>query len=369
MRVVTNHAIQAFRAERGKLLGVEVVDRETGEPSHLVRRRRVHLHRPEPQHGMAARRDPARQVRLRHDQPQPGDEHARRLCRGRLSLGQHQAGRRGRGRRRHCRADDSGVPAGTLRPVKHRVIFGDNLPALRELPDGSVDLIYIDPPFNTGKVQRHTQLKTVQSDDGDRSGFAGRRYRTSKVGTRAYADAVRRLPGLSRAAAGRGAAGCSAPSGIALLPHRLSRGPLLQGAARRHLRPRLLPQRDHLGLRLRRAHHAQVAAQARQHPGLRQGPRALPLQHRRGRAHPLHGARPGGAGEGGARQAAHRHVVAHHRADQRPGDAPATRRRSPWASSSASWPHRPRPAGWCSTSLRAAVRPARPAFCWGAASS
>ena len=57
------------------------------------------------------------------------------------------------------------------------------------MPDASVDLIYIDPPFNTGKVQRHTQLKTVQSDEGDRSGFAGRRYRTSKVATRAYADA------------------------------------------------------------------------------------------------------------------------------------------------------------------------------------
>jgi site-specific DNA-methyltransferase (adenine-specific) len=57
------------------------------------------------------------------------------------------------------------------------------------MPGASVDLIYIDPPFNTGKAQRHTQLKTVQSDDGDRSGFAGRRYRTSKLATRAYADA------------------------------------------------------------------------------------------------------------------------------------------------------------------------------------
>jgi site-specific DNA-methyltransferase (adenine-specific) len=73
--------------------------------------------------------------------------------------------------------------------VKHRVIFGDNLPVLRDLPDGSVDLIYIDPPFNTGKVQRHTQLRTVRSDDGDRRGFAGQRYHTLTVGTRAYADA------------------------------------------------------------------------------------------------------------------------------------------------------------------------------------
>ena len=68
------------------------------------------------------------------------------------------------------------------------MIFGDNLPVLQQMPDSSVDLIYIDPPFNTGKTQRHTQLKTVQSDDGDRSGFAGRRYRTWKGATRAYED-------------------------------------------------------------------------------------------------------------------------------------------------------------------------------------
>jgi len=38
----------------------------------------------------------------------------------------------------------------------NRVIFGDNLAALAKLPSESVDLIYIDPPFNTGKVQTRT---------------------------------------------------------------------------------------------------------------------------------------------------------------------------------------------------------------------
>ena len=66
--------------------------------------------------------------------------------------------------------------------------FGDNLPVLEALPGGSVDLIYIDPPFNTGKAQRHTQLRTVADDAGDRTGFAGRRYRTERIGTRAYLD-------------------------------------------------------------------------------------------------------------------------------------------------------------------------------------
>src|SRR5512142_2497380 len=71
------------------------------------------------------------------------------------------------------------------------IYFGDNLPILQSLPTATVDLIYIDPPFNTGKVQGRTQIKTVRSEDessGDRTGFAGRRYTTLKVGTRAYTD-------------------------------------------------------------------------------------------------------------------------------------------------------------------------------------
>ena len=34
----------------------------------------------------------------------------------------------------------------------HQVFFGDNLPILRAMPPESVDLVYVDPPFNTGKV-------------------------------------------------------------------------------------------------------------------------------------------------------------------------------------------------------------------------
>ena len=68
------------------------------------------------------------------------------------------------------------------------IYHGDNLPVLRELPGGSVNLIYIDPPFNTGKVQRRTQLSTVRDEDGDRTGFQGKRYRTVKLGSKAYSD-------------------------------------------------------------------------------------------------------------------------------------------------------------------------------------
>jgi site-specific DNA-methyltransferase (adenine-specific) len=66
--------------------------------------------------------------------------------------------------------------------------FADNIEVLRALPAESVDLIYIDPPFNTGKVQERTRLKTVRSERGDRLGFQGRRYQSIVVGTKRFTD-------------------------------------------------------------------------------------------------------------------------------------------------------------------------------------
>jgi len=68
------------------------------------------------------------------------------------------------------------------------IYHGDNLDVLGRFDDGSFQLIYIDPPFNTGRAQERTVMKTVRDDDGDRTGFAGRRYRTVRLGTKAYAD-------------------------------------------------------------------------------------------------------------------------------------------------------------------------------------
>jgi len=68
------------------------------------------------------------------------------------------------------------------------VYCSDNLKVLRHIPEGSVDLIYIDPPFNTGRTQRRTQIRTVRDVKGDRTGFQGRRYRTIGMGSKAYAD-------------------------------------------------------------------------------------------------------------------------------------------------------------------------------------
>ena len=58
---------------------------------------------------------------------------------------------------------------------KLAVHYGDNLDVLRRLPDSSIDLVYIDPPFNTGKVQSRTAMRTVQDAAGDGvRGDAGR---------------------------------------------------------------------------------------------------------------------------------------------------------------------------------------------------
>ena len=73
--------------------------------------------------------------------------------------------------------------------MPHRIYFADNLPVLQSLPAGSIDLIYIDPPFNTGRVQARTQIQTVRDEqNGDRVGFQGRSYRTVSLGERAYQD-------------------------------------------------------------------------------------------------------------------------------------------------------------------------------------
>jgi site-specific DNA-methyltransferase (adenine-specific) len=70
----------------------------------------------------------------------------------------------------------------------NQVFFGDNLAILRSLAAGSAHLIYIDPPFNTGKVQERTRIRTRRSPRGDRTGFQGQRYETVRIGTASFSD-------------------------------------------------------------------------------------------------------------------------------------------------------------------------------------
>ena len=69
-----------------------------------------------------------------------------------------------------------------------RIVLEDNLTVLRTLGAGSIDLIYIDPPFNTGRSQTRVALRTEQDAAGDRTGFQGRRYRTTVLGATGYGD-------------------------------------------------------------------------------------------------------------------------------------------------------------------------------------
>jgi site-specific DNA-methyltransferase (adenine-specific) len=68
------------------------------------------------------------------------------------------------------------------------VVAGDCAKVLPTLPDGSFQLIYIDPPFNTGKAQQRRTLTTTRDETGDRTGFQGRRYVTTEISSHAYAD-------------------------------------------------------------------------------------------------------------------------------------------------------------------------------------
>ena len=74
--------------------------------------------------------------------------------------------------------------------MTNTIYFGDNLTFLRQMPSESIDLIYIDPPFNTGRSQGRTRIKTVRAEDGegDRTGFGGESYKTIALGHSAYAD-------------------------------------------------------------------------------------------------------------------------------------------------------------------------------------
>jgi site-specific DNA-methyltransferase (adenine-specific) len=79
------------------------------------------------------------------------------------------------------------------------VVHGDNADVLPRLPDGSFQLIYVDPPFNTGAPRDRRTLRTSRSasyDEGDRTGFGGRRYTSVETGRMSYADSFEDYAGF-----------------------------------------------------------------------------------------------------------------------------------------------------------------------------
>ncbi|HVS08914.1 MAG TPA: site-specific DNA-methyltransferase [Planctomycetota bacterium] len=70
------------------------------------------------------------------------------------------------------------------------MVLGECSKVLPELPSAFARLIYIDPPFNTGRPQRLERLRTAADPAGDRTGFSGRRYRTERGPALAFDDRV-----------------------------------------------------------------------------------------------------------------------------------------------------------------------------------
>jgi site-specific DNA-methyltransferase (adenine-specific) len=66
--------------------------------------------------------------------------------------------------------------------------FGDNLGILKTLETESIQLIYIDPPFNTGRTQTRGTTTTTRNEDSNRVGFKGQRYDIVKETVLSYDD-------------------------------------------------------------------------------------------------------------------------------------------------------------------------------------
>ena len=67
-------------------------------------------------------------------------------------------------------------------------MLGENLELLPTLAGGSFQLIYIDPPFNTGKLQTRRTFESVQDGEGKGTGFQGRRYTSRLLSQSSYRD-------------------------------------------------------------------------------------------------------------------------------------------------------------------------------------
>jgi site-specific DNA-methyltransferase (adenine-specific) len=69
------------------------------------------------------------------------------------------------------------------------LIHGDNLTALRALPENSMQLVYLDPPFNTGRTQQKRAIRSVRDPNGAYLGFAGTTYARTVEALSSYDDA------------------------------------------------------------------------------------------------------------------------------------------------------------------------------------
>lgn len=69
-----------------------------------------------------------------------------------------------------------------------RILHGENLEVLASLPAGFARLAYLDPPFNTGRVQKRDRMRVRRDADGTRAGFHGVRYRVERKKSASFVD-------------------------------------------------------------------------------------------------------------------------------------------------------------------------------------
>ena len=94
--------------------------------------------------------------------------------------------RQGCAGRRHGRVNFASVL--DLDAPRDYVVQADCDEVLSRFPDESFQLVYIDPPFNTGSRQVRRTLQVERADYGDRVGFQDHTYRTTEVGRMEYLD-------------------------------------------------------------------------------------------------------------------------------------------------------------------------------------
>ena len=73
-------------------------------------------------------------------------------------------------------------------PADDAILLGDNLDVLPGFADETFQLVYLDPPFNTGKLQTRQTIEAKSDANGDRNGFGGRRYATRLLAESSYRD-------------------------------------------------------------------------------------------------------------------------------------------------------------------------------------
>jgi site-specific DNA-methyltransferase (adenine-specific) len=71
---------------------------------------------------------------------------------------------------------------------RSRVIHADNLDILPTLPDGAFTVVYLDPPFNTGREQTRQSTTSVRMEGGSVRGFKGQTYERIKGDLLRYDD-------------------------------------------------------------------------------------------------------------------------------------------------------------------------------------